>query len=90
MNTSAANKLLKLLEEPPEKTVFILVAENEDQIISTIKSRCQVLHFPLLSENDIVNGLIEKEGTDPPIAKQIAIQADGNFSKALHFFNFGS
>ena len=87
MNTSASNKLLKLLEEPPEKTVFILVAENEDQIISTIKSRCQVLHFPLLSENDIVNGLIEIEGTDPPIAKQIAIQSDGDFNKALHLLH---
>ena len=87
MNASASNKLLKLLEEPPEKTVFILIAENEDQIISTIKSRCQVLHFPLLSENDIVKGLIEIEGTDPPIAEQIAIQADGDFNKALHLLH---
>lgn len=87
MHASASNKLLKLLEEPPEKTVFILIAENEDQIISTIKSRCQVLHFPLLSENDIVKGLIEIEGTDPPIAEQIAIQADGDFNKALHLLH---
>lgn len=87
MHASAANKLLKLLEEPPEKTVFILVAENEDQIISTIKSRCQVLHFPLLSENDIIKGLVEIEGADPPIAKQIAIQADGDFNKALHLLH---
>ena len=87
MHASASNKLLKLLEEPPEKTVFILIAENEDQIISTIKSRCQVLHFPLLSENDIVKGLVEIEGTDPPIAEQIAIQADGDFNKALHLLH---
>jgi DNA polymerase-3 subunit delta' len=87
MNTSAANKLLKLLEEPPEKTVFILVAENEDHIISTIKSRCQLLQFPLLSEADIVKGLVEREGTDPPIAEQIANQADGNFNKALHLLH---
>lgn len=87
MNASASNKLLKLLEEPPEKTVFILIAENEDQIISTIKSRCQLLHFPLLSEADIVKGLIEREGTDPPIADQIANQADGNFNKALHLLH---
>ena len=66
MNASASNKLLKLLEEPPDKTVFILVTENEDQLISTIKSRCQLLQFPLLSEADIVKGLIEKEGTDLP------------------------
>lgn len=87
MNASAANKLLKLLEEPPEKTVFILITENEDQILSTIKSRCQMLHFPLLSEADIVKGLIEREGTDPPIADQIANQADGNFNKALHLLH---
>jgi len=87
MNTSAANKLLKLLEEPPEKTVFLLVAENEDQIITTIKSRCQVLHFPLLSETEISNYLIEKEGTDAPIAEQIAHQCDGNINKALHLLH---
>jgi len=87
MNTSAANKLLKLLEEPPEKTVFLLVTENEEQIITTIKSRCQVLHFPLLSEVDISSYLIEKEGTDKPIAEQIAHQADGNINKALHLLH---
>ena len=87
MHTSAANKLLKLIEEPPEKTVFLLVTENEEQIITTIKSRCQVLHFPLLSEANIANFLIEKEGTDEPIAKQIAQQADGNFNKALHLLH---
>lgn len=87
MNIAASNKLLKLLEEPPEKTVFLLVTENEEQIISTIKSRCQILHFPLLTEADIVKGLIEREGTDPPIAKNIAHQADGNFNKALHLLH---
>ncbi|MCF6168637.1 DNA polymerase III subunit delta' [Lutibacter sp.] len=87
MNISAANKLLKLLEEPPEKTVFLLVAENEEQIIATIKSRCQILQFPLLPEEEIVKGLIEKEGTDFPIAQQIANQADGNFNKALHLLH---
>jgi len=87
MNASASNKLLKLLEEPPEKTVFILIAEDEDQLITTIKSRCQILNFPLLSEEDIVKGLIVREGTDAPIAAQIAQQADGNFNKALHLLH---
>lgn len=87
MNTSAANKLLKLIEEPPEKTVFILVAEDDEQIITTIKSRCQVLHFPPLSESDIQKGLVEREGTDPPIAAKIAHQANGNFNKALHLLH---
>jgi DNA polymerase-3 subunit delta' len=87
MNTSASNKLLKLLEEPPEKTVFLLVAEDEEQLITTIKSRCQTLHFPLLSNKAIEKGLIEREGTDQPIAVQIAHQADGNFNKALHLLH---
>ncbi len=87
LHTSAANKLLKLLEEPPEKTVFILITENEEEIITTIKSRCQILQFPILSEADIAKGLIEKEGTDRPIAEQIAHQADGNFNKALHLLH---
>ena len=46
MNISASNKLLKLIEEPPEKTVILLVVEEEEQVINTIRSRCQVLHFP--------------------------------------------
>jgi len=87
MNISASNKLLKLIEEPPEKTVFILVAENEEQIIGTIRSRCQVLHFPVLSENDIVSGLIVKENISENEAHKIAHQCDGNFNKALHLLN---
>ena len=87
MNSPASNKLLKLLEEPPEKTVFLLVTEDDEQIITTIKSRCQTLHFPLLSEADIARGLIDREDADPPIAAQIAQQADGNFNKALHLFH---
>ncbi|MDX1829606.1 MAG: DNA polymerase III subunit delta' [Lutibacter sp.] len=87
MNNAAANKLLKLLEEPPEKTVFLLVAEKEEQLIATIKSRCQILHFPALSEIDIENGLVKNEGTDISIAKQIAIQVNGNYNKALHLLH---
>ena len=60
MNTAAANKLLKLIEEPPNKTVFILIAEDEEQIINTIRSRCQVLHFPPLAENVIKDALIKQ------------------------------
>ena len=87
MNNASANKLLKLLEEPPEKTVFLLVAEKEEQLISTIKSRCQILYFPALSETDIENGLVKNEGTDISIAKQIAIQVNGNYNKALHLLH---
>lgn len=83
MNTEAANKLLKLLEEPTAKTVFILIAEEEKAILQTILSRCQVLHFNALNEQEIVQGLIEKENCDEVDAYSIAKQAQGNYNKAL-------
>jgi DNA polymerase-3 subunit delta' len=87
MNIAAANKLLKLIEEPPNKTVFILVTENEEHIINTIKSRCQALHFPVLSENDISGALMERENCDLSEATKIAQQAAGNYNKALHLLH---
>ncbi|MFT7350263.1 MAG: DNA polymerase-3 subunit delta' [Candidatus Paceibacteria bacterium] len=86
MNNSAANKLLKLIEEPPAKTVFILIAEEEEQIIQTIRSRCQILHFPPLAEEVIAQGLLEK-GLSKEEALRISHEADGNFKKALDLMN---
>ncbi|WP_190810417.1 ATP-binding protein [Flagellimonas sp. S3867] len=86
MNISAANKLLKLIEEPPEKTVLLLVAEEEEQIINTIRSRCQVLHFPPLAENAIANALLAR-GVSESEANSIAHEANGNFNKALDLLN---
>lgn len=87
MNTAAANKLLKLLEEPPEKTVFILITESSDDLLQTIISRCQVVDFLALPEQIITNQLVEKFQVDPNIAKKIAHQSEGNFNKALHLFH---
>ncbi len=84
MNIAASNKLLKLLEEPPEKTVFILITEHEEDILQTIKSRCQVLHFNGLTENAIANTLINTKNIDEKTAHKIAHQAQGNYNKALH------
>ncbi len=64
MNISASNKLLKLLEEPSEKTLFILISENEEDIIQTIRSRCQVLHFNALPEKIIAEALVSRENID--------------------------
>ena len=86
MNIAAANKLLKLLEEPPEKTVFLLLAEDEEQIIQTILSRCQILHFPPLAEEPIAQALIKK-GLVREEALRIAHEANGNFNKALDLMN---
>jgi len=85
MNTAAANKILKLLEEPPEKTLFILIAEEEEQLLATIRSRCQITYFKKLQEIDIVKGLLA-EGAVMQNAKQIAVMAEGNFNKALDLF----
>ena len=82
MNTACANKLLKLIEEPPNKTVFILIAEDEEQIINTIRSRCQVLHFPPLAEAIIQEALIKQYDLDAAVATKIAHQSNGNYNKA--------
>ena len=87
MNIAASNKLLKLLEEPTDKTVFILISENEEDIIQTIRSRCQVLHFNALPEVEIANALIINNSVEDKIAKKIAHQAQGNYNKALHILS---
>ena len=86
MNTSAANKLLKLIEEPPDKTVFLLLCEDEEQIIQTIRSRCQILHFPPLAEDAIAKALLKKGGSKQE-AQRIAHEANGNYNKALDLLN---
>ncbi len=86
MNISAANKLLKLIEEPPNKTVLLLLAEDEEQIINTICSRCQILNFPPLPEQVITDELLLK-GVGQTEALTIALEANGNFNKALDLLN---
>lgn len=82
MNTACANKLLKLIEEPPNNTVFLLIAEDDEQIINTIRSRCQIIHFPPLAEDVIKTSLIENYNLEATIATKIAHQANGNYNKA--------
>ncbi len=83
MNMECANKILKLVEEPSDKTVLLLLTENEGQIISTIRSRCQALQVPPLSENDIASTLISRHAVSENIAAQIAIRAQGDYNRAL-------
>ena len=64
MNASASNKLLKLIEEPPDKTLFLLIAEDEEQIIKTILSRCQSLHMQPLTDQNIIDTLMKNHGID--------------------------
>ena len=90
LNIAASNKILKLLEEPEPNTVFILISENEEEVIQTIRSRCQVLHFHALPEQIIADALHARASIPPRDALRMARQAQGNFSKALHLLNHDS
>jgi DNA polymerase-3 subunit delta' len=78
------NKLLKLIEEPPDNTIFLLVAANEENILPTILSRCQYIKVPRLSKEEIEQALIAKGKIEPEKAAQIALMSDGNYREALH------
>jgi DNA polymerase-3 subunit delta' len=78
------NKLLKLIEEPPDNTIFLLVANSEEQILPTILSRCQFIKVPRLTKDDIEQALIQKAHLEPAKAGQIAAISDGNYREALH------
>jgi len=78
------NKLLKLIEEPPDNTIFLLVAGSEENILPTILSRCQYIKVPRLSSSDIEEALVKKAQLDPEKAAQIAAISDGNYREALH------
>jgi DNA polymerase-3 subunit delta' len=77
------NKLLKLIEEPPPNTLFILVAENESLILPTIVSRCQLIRIPALEPNDVEEALINRNKTAPATARQVASVSEGNYREAL-------
>ena len=83
MNAPTANKFLKMLEEPPERTIIILTAERSDQMLPTILSRCQHIRFDPLSAADIEQTLVEREQVQPERASFIARMADGSFTNAL-------
>ena len=77
------NKLLKLIEEPPPNTLFILVTENEAQVLQTIVSRCQLIKIPVLETKEIEEALINRNKTEPAIARQVASVSEGNYHEAL-------
>src|ERR1700754_2265743 len=77
------NKLLKLIEEPPPDTLFLLVAENESLVLQTILSRTQLVKIPLPETTDIEQALQERAGLGAEQARQIAILCEGNYHEAL-------
>jgi len=77
------NKLLKLIEEPPPDTLFILVAENESMILQTILSRTQLVRVPTPETPDIEKALVERAGIGAEQARQVAAISEGNYHEAL-------
>lgn len=83
----AAPKLLKTLEEPENKTLFILLSENADNILSTIKSRTQLVKIPPLSDAVIAQQLQKDFEIEPQKAQDIAAISEGNYVKAIELYN---
>lgn len=83
MQLACANKLLKLLEEPPEKTLFLLISEAPEMILPTILSRTQRLNVRKIDETSMADALQRKYGIEPAHSQSIAHLANGSFTKAL-------
>ncbi len=82
MNADCANKLLKILEEPAPKTLFLMVSEHPEQLLSTIQSRVQTIRVPRL-ETDEIAGVLRTQGIDATKAQDIARIANGSYLAAL-------
>jgi len=83
MNTETANKLLKMIEEPPEKTLFILVSEEDDKLLPTIVSRCLPVRIPSVSREDMASFLSYRFRLDSSMARDVAGIANGNMVRAI-------
>lgn len=82
MNTAAANKLLKILEEPPSETVFVMVADRPELLLPTIVSRTQRIDFRPLTEAEIGEALLTRHALQPQDAKLVAHLSEGSYTKA--------
>jgi DNA polymerase-3 subunit delta' len=89
MNESCANKILKVIEEPPPKTVFLLVVEDTENMLDTIQSRVQAVHLPPLNDEAIAERLIRDHELDSQSAHSIALRSDGNYHMALKLAHAG-
>lgn len=87
MRTDASNKLLKILEEPPDKTLFILVAESAENLLSTVLSRTLLVKINKISDEEIKTALIEKFNPEEKQLAALIRLADGNFNLARQLAN---
>ena len=83
MHDACANKLLKMIEEPPEHTVFLLVSEDRENVLQTIWSRCQPLHIRAIEDSEIVTALQQQYTLEQTDAATFAHIANGSFTKAI-------
>lgn len=83
MNIECANKLLKLIEEPPQQTVFIMVCEEPEKLLETIRSRVQRIDIKKTDTEDIRQALIKRRGIDEESAQRISRMANGNWLTAI-------
>jgi len=83
MHVACANKLLKMIEEPPVKTLFILITEDEEDIISTIRSRCQLINIPPIEAGSLEKALAEVPEAEGHDLLNLVHLAKGNYCKAL-------
>jgi len=90
MNIECANKLLKLIEEPPSQTVFIMVCEEPDKLLETIRSRVQRIDVKKIPDEAIRQALIERRGIDENSALRISRLANGSWLKAIETLQAGS
>lgn len=90
MNTVCANKLLKLLEEPPQQTVFLLVCQQPEQLLETIRSRVQRIDVKKIDTAAIEQALQQRRGIEADTAHRIARVANGSWIKALEELDAGN
>lgn len=83
MNPEAGNALLKVLEEPPERTVIVLTARQTSDLLPTIVSRCRQIHFSPLGADQIERLLTREKGMDAQSAKTVASLCNGSYARAL-------
>ncbi len=89
MNTAASNKFLKFLEEPPKKTLIILIADSDQDFLQTILSRTQIVEVPRLDDEDVKRYLSEKYELEQDKISEIAYQSQGNLNTAIKLAESG-
>lgn len=90
MNSECANKLLKLIEEPPSQTVFLMVCEEPTKLLETIRSRTQRIDIKRIGDDEIATALSERRGLDAEAARRIARTANGSWTAAIGALNANS